>query len=148
MSAVAKIDEMQGYAHLVMISRNSSFEQMPHTKVATDRAQIAFRARHVRTRALTPDYFHSGKLRQITSDLILHADGEIRVFAIWTKIFEGQYRDGAFYRGGVLHVSIQPSAESNRDDNYRHRCRCQRESSSTRPCFGAEFCVAAVDHGK
>src|SRR4029077_11220615 len=89
---VAKIDQMERNAHFIMVVRNSSFEQVPHAKIPTDCVKVALLTRRVGTRALTPDYFHSGKLRQITDDLILHSNGEIGVLAIRAEIFEWQNR--------------------------------------------------------
>src|SRR5437899_7533176 len=79
-----------------MVTRNSSLEQVPHAKISTDYGKVSFLTRHVRARALSSDYLHSGRFRQTTGNLILHADGEIRVFAIRTQIFERQNGDRPF----------------------------------------------------
>src|SRR5438477_10160518 len=94
--AVAKIDQVERNAHLLMVARNSSLEQVPHAEIPTDCVKIALLTRRVGTSALTPDHFHSGKLCQITRDLILHSHGKIGVFASRTKISERQNRDRAF----------------------------------------------------
>ena len=110
-AAVAKIDKVERNAHLIMVARNSSLEQVPHAKIPTDCVKVALLTRQVRTRALTPDHFHSSKLRQIAGDLVLHSHGEIGVFAIRTEIFEWQNRDRSFDLGGRLHVLIEPGSE-------------------------------------
>src|SRR4029077_17819780 len=102
--------------HLVMISGNRSLEQMPHSKIPTDCVKVALLTRQVRTSALSSDYLHSGQFRQITGDFILHADGEIRVFASRTKIFEWQNRDRSFDLGRRLPALIEPAAECERNE--------------------------------
>ena len=148
-AAVAKIDKVERNAHLIMVSRNSSLEQVPHAKIPTDCVKVALLTRRVRTRALIPDHFHSGKLCQITGDLILHSNREIGVLAIRTEIFEWQNRDRSFDLGGgfacvdTTRLPIAIAAMSNAAPTA-----AQRESPPTRTCFGAEFCVAAVDRRK
>src|SRR6476660_7863924 len=100
-----------------MISGNRSLEQMPHSKIPTDCMKVALLTRQVRTSALSSDYLHSGQFRQITGDFILHADGEIRVFAIRTQIFERQNRNRSFDLSGRLHSLMQPSPECERSEN-------------------------------
>src|SRR6266446_10723601 len=87
--AVAKIDQVERNAHLIMVARNSSLEQVPHAEIPTDCVKVALLSRRVRTGALTPDHFHSGKLCQIIRYLILHSHREIGVLAIRTKVFKG-----------------------------------------------------------
>src|SRR5713101_2524070 len=100
-----------------MVARNSSLEQVPHAEIPTDCVKVALLTRQVRTRALTPDHFHSGKLGQITRYLVLHSHGEIGVFASRTEIFEWQNRDRAFHRGRRLHAFIQPSSKCDCTEN-------------------------------
>src|SRR6266436_3795975 len=115
--AVAKIDKVERNAHLIMVAQNSSLEQVPHAKIPTDCVKVALLTRQVRTRALTPDHFHSSKLRQIAGDLVLHSNGEIGVFASRTKMFEWQNRDRSLQRRHRLCTLIHPGSRANRGDN-------------------------------
>src|ERR1700704_831562 len=92
-AAVAKIDKLERNAHLIMVARNGSLEQVPHAEIVTDCVKVAFLTRRVRTGALVTDHFHSSKLRQITGDFVPHSHREIGVFASSTEIFEWQNRD-------------------------------------------------------
>src|SRR5437016_4522445 len=97
-----------------MVARNSSLEQVAHAKIPTDSVKVALLTRRIRTGALTPDHFHSGKLRQIAGDLVLHSSGEIGVFASRTKIFEWQNRDRPLHLRRSLRVLILPGSRCNR----------------------------------
>ena len=87
MVAVAKVDQPKGNTHLVTGSLEVALEQVSHSKIATDCSRIAFLTRHVRTRALRADYFHTGQARQIVRNLILHSYREIGVLAIRGRDF-------------------------------------------------------------
>src|SRR5262249_1946055 len=81
MAGVAKIDKSQSNAELVSRRRDCPFEQVSHSKLATNCTKIAILARRVGARAPRSDYFHASKLRQIVRDLDLHSFGEIGILA-------------------------------------------------------------------
>ena len=113
-AAVAKIDKVERNAHLVMVAGNRSLEQVPHSKVVTDRVKIALLTRQGTNECSDSDHFHSGKLCQITRYLILHSHREIGVLAIRTEIFEWQNRYRSFDLGRRLLALIQPGAQCDR----------------------------------
>ena len=100
MAVVAKIDKLETKRAFDHGRAKRSPEQVPHAKIPTDCVKVALLTRQIRTRALTPDHFHSSKLRQIVGDLVLHSHGEIGVFASRSEIFEWQNRDRSFELGG------------------------------------------------
>ena len=128
-----------------MIARNSSLEQVSHTKIPADCREVSFLAGDVRARTLSSNHFHAGELRQITCDLVLHSNSEIGVLDFGTKIFEGQNRDRAFDLSQRLHALMQPRSQCDRTENYNRSGSDQDKAFVTRTCFRAEFCVAAVD---
>jgi hypothetical protein len=69
-AAVVKVDQPKRNMQFAISSPDVTLEQIPHSKIATDCAKIAFLARHVRTRALRADYFHTGARSLVISSCI------------------------------------------------------------------------------
>src|SRR4029453_10592119 len=118
---------------------------MPHPKLLANHEIIAILADAIGARALRSDYFHSGKLRQAGRYLVLHADREVSVLAIWTEIFKRQDRDRALHFGGGLGLAVQP-----RGDSCRHHCQAEPCRSKRKPLppgarFGVETDEAAMN---
>jgi hypothetical protein len=86
------------HPHFVGRALHAAFDNMRHTELLADFAEIARRAAFILHNARPADHFQVGNPDQMSQDLVLHALGEEGVRFLFAQIFEGKDRD-AFFHG-------------------------------------------------
>ena len=104
MRVVAGVDQLGVYPHFVGRALHTALDDMCHTELLTDFAQIARRAAFVLHDARAADHFEIRDLCEVGQDLVLDAFGEEGVRFFFAQIFERKDRDAFVRRDIQRHI--------------------------------------------